>query len=143
MYYSPMKFAGAVSINVDVRSAQFVAVARDIVRTSVRGYTTDDYGLTDIFIPSVFRDPGSARFLAGYEIEGDDEYVIDATDLHADAESAAIAADKFADLAAERIRVASPVPSALERNVIASRARAPWLTSGPAVDAVRAAFAMA
>jgi hypothetical protein len=65
MYYSPIKFAGVASINVDDRSAEFVAVARDIVRTSVRAYTTDHYGLTDIFIPSVFRDPASARFLAG------------------------------------------------------------------------------
>lgn len=143
MYHSPINFAGVASINVDVRSAKFVAVARDIVRTSVRGYTTDDFGLADIFIPSVFLDPASAQFLAGYEIGADNEYVIDATDLHADAESAAIAADKFADIAAERIRVARPCPSSFQRNVIASRARAPWLTSGQAVDAVRAAFAIA
>lgn len=61
MYYSPINFAGVASINVDVRSAKFVAAARDIVRTSVRGYTTDDFGLTDIFIPSVFRDPARVR----------------------------------------------------------------------------------
>lgn len=143
MYYSPIKFSGVASINVDVRSAEFVAAARDIVRTSIRGYTTDDYGLTDVFIPSVFCDPANACFLAGYEIDGDDEYAIDATELHADAESAAIAADKFADLAAERIRVARAAPTYPERNVIASRARAPWLTSGREADDVRALFAMA
>jgi hypothetical protein len=143
MYYSPIKLAGVASINVDVRSAEFVAVARGIVRTSVRGYTTDDYGLTDIFIPGVFRDPASAKFLAGYQIDGDDECMIDATELHADAESAAIAADKFAAAAAERIRVARPAPTNVERDVIVFRARAPRLTSGSAVDAVRAEFAIA
>lgn len=148
MHFTPITIANAVSVGDAAAQPVFIGLAQKIGRgLKVSAYSTDEYGLSVAYVPSVYRDCGTSLYLAGYCVcyglggtpRPDIAPIIDHTAMYADAEAAALAADKFADGAAERARGVVRLPlSEADEQALRQRSHRTTPSNAAAVNIVRA-----